>query len=267
MLPCCQLQNQTVSQAPNRFQQQQQVPPVSTIGSNVASSTFHNNTSQWRPNLVQQLPLAAPPKPKSLAQQLLGDSSSTMPRPGASLNPSLNPSLQNPANTRANGFAHSTQQRWTPPPQVQQQYPQQPWSTATPGGSSSTQLRPGQQQQHQWPGQQQVQPASNTHTAGAASGAPRPQSNASAVLAAELGLPPLQTPADGLTGIAPAHAAAAAAGAAGSAAAGQQQQGAVPEDVLRLWHEAEQLRSRVRARWWQDMQIVSSPLCSTRCRV
>lgn len=194
---------------------------------------------------MQQLPLAAPPKPKSLAQQLLGDSTSTMPRPGAS----LNPSLQKPASTRANGFAQSTQQRWTPPPQVQQQYPQQPWSTATPGGSSSTQLRPGQQ-----PQQQQQWPVGSGHTAGVASGAPRPPSNASAVLAAELGLPPLQTPAEGLAGSAhPAAAAAGAAGVAAGAAAGQQQQGVVPEDVLRLRHEAEQLRSRVRRplSWWE----------------
>jgi hypothetical protein len=239
MLLCCCLQNQTVSQAPNRFQHQQQAPPVSTSGTNAGASTFHSNINQWRPNLVQQLPLAAPPKPKSLAQQLLGDSTSTMPRPAASLNPSLNPGLQNPASTRANGFANNTQQRWTPPPQVQQQHPQQPWANATPG-SSSTQFRPGQQQQQQqWPGQQ-GQPVSSSNTAG---GAPRPHSNASAVLAAELGLPPLQTPAEGA---APAHPAAAAAGAAGVTAAGQQQQGVVPEDVLRLRHEAEQLRSRVR---------------------
>lgn len=231
-LACCSphVQAQTVSQAPNVFQQQHHMPPpAGAYASSMAGSAAGPSTNtQWRPNLMQQLPLTAASKPKSLAQQLLGDNNSSFgARPGSS--------FPAPASTTAN----NTQQRWTPPPQVQ--YPPS-WAT-TPGGNTQYQ-RPGQQQQQQqpaWPAQQGT--SGSTATVAPSAG----RISTSGALMAELGLPPPQAP--------PAAAAGVSTAAGGAAAVPgqqqqQQQQAPVPDELLRLQQEAEQLRSKVRELSW-----------------
>lgn len=218
------------------FQQQQQRPPPAAGQGFVGSTVGTSSSTQYRPPLMQQLPLAPRPKPRSLAHQMFGDNTSTTNTLSTSLPRHVNQSGFQPPSISSVG----TQQRITPPPQVQQQYPQHPWAQTMP--ANGTQLpRAAQQQQQPWLGQQQ-QPGTG---AGAAAVSKGPGGGLGAGLDAELGLPPLQM----------GPTAAAAGGTVGASAAGMaggvpQQQQPQPvlgtDDVLRLQQEAEQLRNKVR---------------------